>query len=304
MEGTVGELDRRELAHRLRETRLIIRLGPVDVRVGVSDDASIESFAHLYRHHPMRAADAVADFTFTLHRQRGGRSRLAAYGRMELDGVPLTKPFEWKYAWPMFEWGLHYAVSRRGGFALMFHSSVVTRGGKALVLPARTGSGKSTLCALLLAAGWEFVSDEFLVLERRAGALAIRCLPQPVALKGASIGLLGSRFGRSEWSEPWPHASKGTIRYLRPPPVDHDMTLQPGWIVLPRFEAGAATTIEPLSRSQAFLALGPNSFNYHWRGVDGFHDGTELVRASRCATVRFGEGDSVVQALESWIRQE
>src|SRR5690606_10590454 len=111
-------------------------------------------------------------------------------------------------------------------------------------------------------------------------------------------------FDRSEWSAPWPHASKGTIRYLRPPPVDHDMTLRPGWIVLPRFEAGGTATIEPLGRGQAFLAMGPNSFNYHWRGEDGFRDATELVRASRCATARFGEGDSVVGELESWIGQE
>src|SRR5690606_31434062 len=119
--------------------------------------------------------------------------------------------------------------------ALMLHAAVVGRGGRALVLPAASGSGKSTLCALLVAAGWQFISDEFLVLTGTPPDLVISSLPQPIALKGQSVGLVEPLFPPESWGATWPHASKGMIRYLRPPMAPEDVALEPGWILLPRF---------------------------------------------------------------------
>ncbi|HRP07866.1 MAG TPA: HprK-related kinase A [Gemmatimonadales bacterium] len=300
----IGSLDQGELARRLRGTSLIVKLGLMNVRFGISDPASIGHFRHLYGNHMVADDGAVPDFTFTLHSQRGGRSRLARFGRMELDGVPTTKPFEWRFAWPMFEWGLHDAVARRGGFALMLHASVVSRAGRALILPARTGSGKSTLCALLVADGWDFVSDEFLVLVRSGEQLQVRSLPQPIALKGRSIDILRTRFPASDWSREWPHASKGLIRYLRPPPEGSGDVVRPGWIVLPRYQEGAGTEMTPIPRRDAFLALGPNAFNYHLRGLDGFREAAAMVRSCRCASLSFGDGSEAISALDIWTRQE
>lgn len=289
-----------ELAERLASTDVRVRLGPMVAQFGLSDPASVQVFRHLYGRHPLAAGDEVPDFTFSLQRTRLSRWRRGEYGSILLDGVPLTRPFEWQYSWPMFEWGLHIAVSKRGGFALMLHAAVVARGGRALVLPAASGSGKSTLCALLIAAGWDFVSDEFLVLRRTGRGLVINPLPQPVALKGESLGIAGPLFPGQDWGGVWPHASKGTIRYLRPPMIDPGAELSPGWIVLPRFVSGASTAFTPVPPGEVFMAVGPNAFTYHWRGADGFRDAAELVRSSSCARLEFGDGHEAVAALDSW----
>jgi predicted ATPase len=47
----------------------------------------------------------------------------------------------------------------------MLHAAVVEKNGKALILPALPGSGKSTLSAALAMNGWRFLSDEFTMIS-------------------------------------------------------------------------------------------------------------------------------------------
>ncbi len=298
---TVADVPAEELAMLLAAVDFRIRLGPMVAQIALGDTGSVAVFRHLYGRHPVAGEDEVPDFTFGIEQVRAPRFRRGLWGRMLLDGLPLTLPFEWRYSWPMFEWGLHTAVSHRGGFALMLHAAVVARNGRALILPAASGSGKSTLCALLVAAGWQFLSDEFLVLTGTRNDLVVSSLPQPIALKGPSVALVEPLFPAEDWGAGWPHASKGMIRYLRPPLMPWDAELAPGWILLPRFVAGSEETrFLPVARRDAFLAVGPNAFNYHIRGADGFRAAAELVRRSECAAIEFGDGHDAVRAIDQW----
>ena len=47
-------------------------------------------------------------------------------------------------------------------------------------------------------------------------------------------------------------------------------TPAPAWIVFPKFEAGAATEILPVSETQAFFGIVEHSFNYRILGERGF----------------------------------
>jgi serine kinase of HPr protein (carbohydrate metabolism regulator) len=56
-------------------------------------------------------------------------------------------------------------VLDRGRYAIAFRASAVRRNGRCILLPAPSGGGKSTLCAALLDSGFEFVSDDLVLLD-------------------------------------------------------------------------------------------------------------------------------------------
>lgn len=72
---------------------------------------------------------------------------------------------------------------------LAVHAAVLAQGERVLVLPAASGTGKSTLTACLLSRNWSYVSDEALCLRWDDGALVP--YPRPVALSGWSASTAG-----------------------------------------------------------------------------------------------------------------
>lgn len=76
---------------------------------------------------------------------------------------------------------------------LAFHAAVVSRAGETLVVPGRSGVGKSTLTACLLTRGWAYVSDEALALDWSTGDLS--AYPRPMALTPWSCAAVGGATG-------------------------------------------------------------------------------------------------------------
>ena len=72
-----------------------------------------------------------------------------------MEPFPLDTPL------PLLEWGTNYALATRLFCYLLLHAGVVERGGRAIVMPALPGSGKSTLTAALTLRGFRLLSDEF-----------------------------------------------------------------------------------------------------------------------------------------------
>ena len=75
----------------------------------------------------------------------------------------------------------------------------------------------------------------------------------------------------------------------RRPPIDSINRAQeparPRWFVFPRWEAGAPLTLEPLPKSQAFLMVATNAFNYEVLDETAFRLVTEMVRS--CDPIRW-----------------
>jgi hypothetical protein len=63
---------------------------------------------------------------------------------------------------------------------LFVHAGVVAWGGKAILLPGRTESGKSTLVEALVRAGATYYSDEYAALDRAA---RVHAYPRPIKLR-------------------------------------------------------------------------------------------------------------------------
>jgi hypothetical protein len=91
-------------------------------------------------------------------------------------------------------------VAEHARRAVFIHAGCAVVGGRAIVVPGYSLSGKSTLTAALVRTGAEYYSDEFAVLDHRGD---VRPYPRPLSMRAApntaervAVEDLGGRVGR------------------------------------------------------------------------------------------------------------
>jgi len=94
------------------------------------------------------------------------------------------------------------------------HAAAVGAGERGVLLPGATGSGKSTLTAALIGAGFTYLTDELTLLMPEPGR--IRPAPVSLGLKRGSWPLLAAA-GTALDALPIHHQEGREIRYLSPP---------------------------------------------------------------------------------------
>ena len=94
---------------------------------------------------------------------------------------------------------LHFQVALHARTALFVHAGVVGWEGRAILVPGRSRSGKTSLVAALARAGAEYYSDEYAVVDTRG---RVHPYPKPLSIRGTgdvatNIGFddLGFRVG-------------------------------------------------------------------------------------------------------------
>jgi HprK-related kinase A len=200
---------------------------------------------------------------------------------------------------PFTEWGLNWCICSYAHQFLMFHSGVVEKAGRAAILAGPPGSGKSTLCAALLARGWRLLSDELALLDpARARLLPI---PRPVALKGASIGLIEELLPHLGIGRVFPHTEKGTLAHLRPPIDAVERQAEPAlpaWVVFPRHAESVGTELAPMRKAGAFLRLEENCFNYNTLGRTAFDSIGQLIETTECYELTFAQAMEAAELVD------
>lgn len=267
----VQDLNAEQLGARLRGAGLRLRTGPavMSVRSRVPEVAS--GIALHYAAHSVPDDDGFADFHVSVERPRGLRRWYRPQVFFLFDGESPFTPLPGDQGFPMLEWGMNWCISSHMHRFLILHAAVVERGGRALILPAPSGSGKSTLCAGLIWRGWRLLSDELTLIDLQTGRVCP--VPRPVSLKNASIDVM-RRFAPQAAFGPVVHeTTKGSVAHFRPPLEAVERcteTALPAWVVMPRYQAGARTSLQPLSQGRGLMLLIENAFNYHVHGAAGF----------------------------------
>jgi hypothetical protein len=141
-------------------------------------------------------------------------------------------------------------------FFLEIHAGVVSDGARCLLLPAAPGSGKSTLTAALVHAGYEYFSDEVALLADRT--LAVHPVPLAICVKDSGIDVLAKLFPRLR-TLPLHHRGDGKrVAYMPISTPQRPATAKPrpvAALVFPRLARGAGTALIPLSRGEALQRL-------------------------------------------------
>lgn len=300
----VGNLASADLRRRLEAPGLRIRIGPVVAQIQSSSEVVRSCIALHYAAHELAADDEFADFRVSLQESRGFARLWPPKAVFNFDGTPPFQPLPAHQGFALLEWGLNWAVAGHCHQYLIIHAAIVERDGRALLLPAPPGSGKSTLCAALVARGWRLLSDELALIDVDSGKAVP--MPRPISLKNRSIALIGGFWPEAKMSAIVPDTLKGSVVHVQPPPGNVQASRSCptlGWIVMPRYEADRPTELVPLSRGVGFMQLVDNAFNYSMHGRRGFEVLTDVVEGARAFQFHYGGSlDDAVRTFDGLLQ--
>ncbi len=295
----IAEFSSDALKTRLHTSGLYTQTGPFKIRIKSNSRPFIESLRFLYADYAVLDRQ-LADFHVALELQTNYRRWFHPQVLFKIDGKSPFQPFPNELSPPLFEWGLNWCIGTRAHHYLMLHSAVLEKNGKALILPAHPGSGKSTLCAALALSGWRLLSDEFGLIDTKSTCLVP--IPRPIALKNESINVIRKLFPQAAIGPSFPKTRKGTVAHVRPSIMSVDQMDQPAqaaWIIFLKYKASSPVVLEPFDKAQSLLRLANNAFNYEVLGKQGFQLVSALVRSCQCLWLSYGNLEEVIERLDA-----
>lgn len=247
------------------------------VRFGVRADSSA-ALSRLAEFLPPGTAEARPGYVERLYSIRTGaggavRRGLRRFQLLYADHFRLARTADPEELFERFESDLQLFVAASARRRVFVHAGVVGWRGRAVLVPGRSFSGKTTLVAELLRAGADYYSDEFAVLD---AAGRVHPYAKPLAVRGAGQRqrkVLAEEFG-----------GRGATGAL---PV--------GLVVVSEFREGARFRPRALTSGQGALALLSNAVPARRRPAEVLET---LGRVSVGATVlRGARGEAAEAAL-------
>jgi hypothetical protein len=286
----IRDLTPDQLHQRFAGPGLRVRIGPFVFRLHAPIDRFVADFSVVYSDFPVCDENEISDFRVRVTPAFSRWPWREAQAQFRADGASPFQTFPRRLAMPFTEWGLNWCICSHAHQFLIFHSAVVEKAGRAAILAGPPGSGKSTLCAALLARGWRLLSDELALLDPARGRLLP--VPRPVALKGASIVLIEELLPHLRIGRVFAPTHKGTLAHLRPPTEAVERQAEPalpGWVVFPTHAEHADTRLVPLGKTAGFLRLEENCFNYDALGRTAFDALSQLIDTAECYELPFAQ---------------
>lgn len=183
------------------------------------------------------------------------------------------------------------------------HAAGVARDGRGYLFLGKSGSGKSTLTLNLVRAGYGLLSDDTVFLRMKEGQVEALCFPEEINVSEQTMELIPElsqvrNFTVNELRQ----KSSFPIEELYPGCVIESTI--PAVMVFPQIADSDATTVEPMSRSEA-LAL---SLRYGFLFMDRsttvrhFEILSQLARQAVCYRLQAGRNqEELSEALENLL---
>jgi len=298
-----GDLAPGRFAATMRSDGVRLRTGAFSLRLRSPYRSLAEAVHFLYADFPVDDESGFSDLQVEIRPADGLRRWLRPQALFHLDGEPLFQPYPGRLAVPLLEWGLNWCVATLAHQYLILHAAVLERDGLAVVMPAKPGSGKSTLGAALAHRGWRLLSDEMALLRPEDG---LACpWPRPVGLKNGSIDLLRDFAPDAAIGPVWRDTKKGDVAHMRPPRASVERSTEPArpaWLVFPQWRGGSVARFEATPKADAMIRAADNSMNYGGLGGAGFETLADLVDRCDCLDFEYGRLDDAIAAFEDLAR--
>lgn len=172
----MAKLDRLGWAAGITFTAYGVRAG-----VRVSDRAALDAVAgRLPPGWRRSAAPSVGRLYSLISGGDGGDRRFRRFHLLYAGAKLLARTPDAEAVFGRLESDLQLYVAERSPRRVFVHAGVVGWRGRAIVIPGRSLSGKTTLVAALLGAGAEYYSDEYAVLDREG---RVHAYARPLAVR-------------------------------------------------------------------------------------------------------------------------
>lgn len=296
----IREISGSELASRLQGEGIHLVTGAFTIHLHIGLPHLVDEFAAMYADYTVEDPPGIDD----------ARVRIAARSLLRRYVCPLAKawangeapfdPVPAERAYALLESAFNWVVATDDFAPLLLHSAVLERDGHALLMPAPTGSGKSTLCAALAWRGWRLLSDEMTLFSLEDGRLLAN--PRPVSLKNKSVGVIAAFEPRACLTRVYRGTPKGDVAYMRAPPgavARAQDTAVPALVIAPAYAAGSPAILKPLTKVEAFRLLTDNAVNYSSLLKPGFDVVTGLAENCACYTLTYSDLAEAIELINN-----
>lgn len=241
----------------------------------------LQRVRHLFRSFPSCLqcgdVDTPADVTFSF--SAVGEAQPGAGYTFARDAAPIAATRHAAALLRLLECELEAFLADAVRDYYLLHAGALAYNGAGIILPAPSGSGKTSLVLALLQCGYGYLSDELAVIEPATGNL--HAFPKPLTIKDARpfaalrLPALSSAV----------HGNAGMVAYLHPHDTGARVCNAPlpvRAIIFPHYDAAATPTLQPLAAGQALRRLFEHTFNAPHFGSESLHILAPLVRRAAC----------------------
>jgi HprK-related kinase A len=195
------------------------------------------------------------------------------------------------------EMGMNLQIALGERHYLLLHAATVERDGKALILTGESGSGKSTMSAVLMSQGWRLLGDEFALIDPESGLA--HPFPRPISLKNSGVAALENLLKLDRFGPLLKDTPKGDLRHLSPDAASitaMDVPAKPALVLFPAF--GLPEAARSVGQGEVFVRLTQASTNYTALGERGFTALTSLVRTIPAHAIDYPDTKTGVRLVE------
>lgn len=176
----------------------------------------------------------------------------------------------------------HLADKSEGVHCL--HAAAVAKDGCAMVIPANSGAGKSTFTTWLSANGFDYLTDELILID---GQRNLRGIARPIQIKPHGIDAVQElivdqdKVQAGKFANALPVSSVGGNYSSR---SEHQLKL----FVFPQYTKGAEFSLAKLSSAEAGMKLMANHVNARNLEGHGFREMMDIIRNTPCYSLNYG----------------
>jgi hypothetical protein len=184
-----------------------------------------------------------------------------------------------------------YALAAGSVSGLLFHAAAVSRNERVLLFPGKSGAGKTTVTARLVAQGFRYLTDELVFVPD--GARSVRALPRPLNVKSSGRAAAARDIDSGAG---WRTLVSPVAMLLQPPASQtgssSDIAALSA-VVFPRFRRAEAARLTPLSPAECGLRLMACLINARNLPAHGFPDVSEIARRTPSYDLVYSDVDQV-----------
>jgi len=206
----------------------------------------------------------------------GPRPSVRRFSFLYGDAQQLARTMNLEELYEALESDMDFYLAQAARQKLFVHAGVVAWKGRAIVIPGRSQSGKTTLVRAFLQAGASYYSDEYAVFDRRG---RVYPFPRPLSIRGDS-GQIRSRLSAE---------SLGCQTGTDPLPV--------GLVTLTRYKAGSRWKPKALSAGRGTLGLLANTLAARNQPDRALATLGRVARQAPVLTGTRGEADETVASI-------
>jgi hypothetical protein len=186
----------------------------------------------------------------------------------------------------------------------LLHSAVLVKNGKAIILPAGSRSGKSTLSVALVKNGFKYISDEVAAVD--VDTLRVKGFPRAIAIRKKTLSLFPSLEPEIKHLCYQISNSKKAyeIHYGVPSKknlASMNRSFPISAIVFPKYSPKGYTALGEIKPAVAVFNLMRCSFNQRRLKEKGFRVAVRLVRQRRCYTLQIKDLAKGCEILDNLV---